>query len=207
MRKSPQTKNMKIQSKLTSLICITSMVAGSFAFAEEAVNVTPEIAVCPPIEGFDPRPIHPDVEGPCIFPAPLEEPITNDDSVVDTDSEGVVSEEEGQVDENVVVDSGDAVEDQEIVDGPTDADGGNGVPIEWVKRGGGDDEVTIMFATTGGPGTVLQQGETSNAVARELGQEGKAAAIESKANVAAPEAMGEKKEPVALIKKGRVFLR
>ena len=204
MRKSPQTKNMKIQSKLTSLICITSMVAGSFAFAEEAVTVIPEIVVC---EGFDPRPMNPDVEGPCIFPGPFEEPITIDDSVVDTDSEGVVPEEGGQVDENVVVDSGDAVENQEIVDGPTDADGGNGVPIEWVKRGGGDYEVTIMYSTTGGPRTLLQQGETSNAVVRELGQEGKAAAIESKANVAAPEAMAEKKEPVALIKKGRVFLR
>jgi hypothetical protein len=207
MRKSPPTKTMNFQSKLTSLICMTSMVAGPFAFAEEAVNVTPEIAICPPIEGFDPRPIHPDVEGPCVFPGPIEEPITIDDSVVDTDSEGVVSEEGGQVDENVVGDSGDTVEDQEIVDGPTDADGGNGVPIEWVKRGGGDDEVTIMFATTGGSGIVLEKGETSNAMVRELGQEGKAAAIESKANVAAPEATGEKKEPVALIKKGRVFLR
>jgi hypothetical protein len=71
---------------------MTSMLPASFAFAEEAVTVIPEIVVC---EGFDPHPIHPDVEGPCIFPAPFEGPITIDDSVVDTESEGVVSEEGG----------------------------------------------------------------------------------------------------------------
>ncbi len=108
----------------------------------------------------------------------------------------------------MVVDSGDAVEDQEIVDSPTDADGGNGVPIEWVKRGGGDDEVKITYSTTGGLESVLHKGETSSVLAaRELSQEGKATAIQSKANVAAPEAMSVKKEPIALIKKGRIFLR
>jgi hypothetical protein len=55
----------------------------------------------------------------------------------------------------------------------------------------------------GGPAPLLGKGETS----RELGQDDKAAAIETKANAAAPAIMSENKEPVALIKKGRVFLR
>jgi hypothetical protein len=199
---------MKIPSKLTSLICLTSMVTGPFVFAEEAVTITPEIARCAPFEGFVP-----DVEGPCVFPGPPEEPVSIDDSVVDTDSDAVVSEEGGQVEENEVVDSGDAVEtpDAEIAGpcprDPTDADGGNGIPIEWVKRGGGDDEVSILYSATGGPQPVLDKGAEANPLVRELGQEDKAAAIESKASAAATQAMGEKKEPVALIKKGRVYLR
>jgi hypothetical protein len=221
---------MKIQSKLTSLICLTSMVTGPFVFAEETVTITPEIARCAPFEGFVP-----DVEGPCVFPGPLEEPISIDDTVVDSDSDAVVSEEGGQVEENEVVDSGDAVKTPEAeIAGPcprdpTDADGGDGVPIEWVKRGGGDEEVSILYSATGGPdrhnrsGTpegvsilysatggpqpVLDKGAEANPLVRELGQEDKAAAIESKASAAAPQAMGEKKEPVALIKKGRVYLR
>ena len=193
---------MKIPSKLTSLICLTSMFTGPFVFAEEAVTITPEIARCAPFDGFVP-----DVEGPCIFPGPPEEPVSIDDTVVDTDSDAVVSEEGGQVEENEVVDSGDAVETPDAEEGPTDADGGNGVPIEWVKRGGGDDEVSILYSATGGPQPVLDKGAEANSLVRELGQEDKAAAIESKASAAATQAMGEKKEPVALIKKGRVYLR
>jgi hypothetical protein len=54
---------------------------------------------------------------------------------------------------------------------------------------------------------LLDKGAEANPLVRELGQEDKAAAIQSKASAVAPQASGEKKEPVALIKKGRVYLR
>jgi hypothetical protein len=54
---------------------------------------------------------------------------------------------------------------------------------------------------------VLEKEEAPNALARGLGQDDKAAAIKTKANVASPKILSEKNEPTALIKKGRVFLR
>lgn len=101
-------------------------------------------------------------------------------------------EEPIPVDKGNVEDSVDPSAENEVTimveDSPVVAYSGNEVPIDWVKRG---------------PAPLLEKGATS----RELGQDDKAAAIETKANAAAPAILSENKEPVALIKKGRVFLR
>ena len=76
-----------------------------------------------------------------------------------------------------------------------------GVPIDWVKRGGENPDV-IFYSMAGGGGEVPL---FKSAV--ETGQDDKAAAIEGKGAAAAPQITREKKGPVALIKKGRVFLR
>lgn len=74
-----------------------------------------------------------------------------------------------------------------------------GVPIDWVKRGGENPDV-IFYSMAGGEVPLFKS-------AVETGQDDKAAAIEGKGAAAAPQITREKKGPVALIKKGRVFLR
>lgn len=110
-------------------------------------------------------------------------------------------EEPLPVDDSKVVDPGDPSTDNEVTVEVEDT------PIEWLKRGAGDGDPSVMYMTgapmAGGPAPLLEKGATS----RELGQDDKAAAIETKANAAAPAILSENKEPVALIKKGRVFLR
>jgi hypothetical protein len=171
--------------------------------AEDAAPVVPEIVVCeiaPEIVVCEIAPevvvcekaleiaVCPEI---CVFPPP-EEPLPVDDSKV--------------------VDPGDPSAENEVTimveDTPVVAVSENGVPIDWLKRGGGDGDPSVLYySTAGGPASVLEKGENSNALARELGQDDKAAAIETKANAAAPQILSENNEPVALIKKGRVFLR
>ena len=74
------------------------------------------------------------------------------------------------------------------------------IPTDWVKRGEGDGDVSVMYMAGGAP-AVLEK------TSRELGQDDKVAAVETTATAAAPAILSEKKEPVALIKEGRVFLR
>jgi hypothetical protein len=83
-------------------------------------------------------------------------------------------------------------------------DEGTIVPIDWVKRGG-EYNPEIAQNMAGGEAPVFKA-ETSS-VSKELGQDEKAADIESKENAGAPLIEHAKKGPVALIKKGRVFLR
>ena len=83
-------------------------------------------------------------------------------------------------------------------------DEGSVVPIDWVKRGGGDNP-EIYQNMVGGEAPVFKEETTS--VAKELGQDEKAADIESKETSGAPLIERAKKGPVALLKKGRVFLR
>jgi hypothetical protein len=199
---SSQTKPMKIQSKLTAVFSIAAMVTGPFATAEDAAPVVPEIVVCeiaPEIAICEKAPeiavcpeifILPETTEICILPPP-EEPLP--------------------VDKDKVVDPGDPSTENEVTvaveEDPVVVGGENGVPIEWVKRGGGGEDPSLMYMTgapmAGGPAPLLEKGATS----RELGQDDKAAAIETKANTAAPAILSENNEPVALIKKGRVFLR
>ena len=85
---------------------------------------------------------------------------------------------------------------------------GEAVPIDWVKRGGGDDGVLnpdAMFQNTAGEAPVFK-GETAP-VGKELGQNEKASDIEAQGGPLISQVKREKKVPVALIKKGRVFLR
>lgn len=79
------------------------------------------------------------------------------------------------------------------------------VPLDWVKRGIGDNPDVIFYNMAGGPVPVFK-GETSP-VAKQIGPDGKATAIEGKDNSGALQLNREKKGPVALVKKGRVFLR
>lgn len=139
---------------------------------------------------------------------------------------------DGKSDENEVVDSSDPNADNEVTTTVEDdsVDFEKGVPIEWLKRGGSnEDPPVILYSMAGNPAPVLEKEdapnalagnsvsdnlapslnkeEAPNALARGLGQDDKAAAIKTKANVASPKILSEKNEPTALIKKGRVFLR
>lgn len=89
------------------------------------------------------------------------------------------------------------------VEGET-TDEGSVVPIDWGKRGG-EYNPEIAQNMAGGEAPVFKP-ETSG-VAKELGQDEKATNIESKENAGVPLIERAKKGPVALIKKGRVFLR
>jgi len=82
----------------------------------------------------------------------------------------------------------------------------SGVPIDWVKRDGGDNP-EILSNMAGGDGPAIEKAEASSVLSRELGQDDKAAAIEAKGNSVTPLIKGVKKETQALVKKGRVFLR
>ena len=139
---------------------------------------------------------------------------------------------DGKSDENEVVDSSDPNADNEVTTTVEDdsVDFEKGVPIEWLKRGGSnEDPPVILYSMAGNPAPVLEKEdapnalagnsvsdnlapslnkeEAPNALARGLGQDDKAAAIKTKANAASPKILSEKNEPTALIKKGRVFLR
>jgi hypothetical protein len=89
-----------------------------------------------------------------------------------------------------------------------DPDGGaTPVPIDWVKRGDhpeGNPDV-IFYNMAGGPLTSGGPVAVKGNVAR--GQADKGAAIEASGGAAGPQVDREKKGPVALVKKGHVFLR
>lgn len=195
---------MKIQSKLTAVFSIAALVTGPLAMAEDAAPVAPEIVVCemaPEVVVCEMAPeialcpeifILPETTEICVLPPPAEPLPVDDSKVVDPADPSSDNEVTVTVEDDPVV----AVSDNEVP-----------FPIEWLKRGAGDGDPSVMYMTgapmAGGPAPLLGKGETS----RELGQDDKAAAIETKANAAAPAIMSENKEPVALIKKGRVFLR
>jgi hypothetical protein len=199
----------------------------------------PEIAVCPE-PCILPEPVTPEI---CIFPLPTEPPteepvdvdIHIDSGVEDPTDTEFTNGGEGLVDENVVTDSGDnstegsdgESDQNEVVDSSdpkadnevttTDEDDSvdseNGVPLEWLKRGGSNEDPSeIYYTMAGNPvsdnlAPSLDKEEAPKALARGLGQDDKAAAIMMKANAASPKILSEKTEPTALIKKGRVFLR
>ena len=148
-------------------------------------------------------------------PVVIENEITPaDGEVVDgvtdeTPVKDIVSEEpEGGVDPVIC----------EMTDGHVDpavcevADG-EAVPIDWVKRGGDDDGALnpdVIFQNSVGEVPVFK-GETAPAV-KEMGQIGlgqneKASDIEAQSGPLISQVKRDKKVPVALIKKGRVFLR
>ncbi len=168
---------MKIQSKLVMMGSLAALATSPLAFADKE---TPVAVVEPAITEEAETAVSSDET-------------TTDNEVTDTEP-----------DTGEVTDDTDTVTDVEISEPigevkDVDKDDGS-VPIEWVKRGDGENP-EIFYNMAGGEAPVFK-GET----ARELGQDDKAAAIEAKGSVTAP-IKGEKKEPVALIKKGRVFLR
>jgi hypothetical protein len=199
----------------------------------------PEIAVCPE-PCILPEPVTPEI---CIFPLPTEPPteepvdvdihidpgvedptdteFTNggeglvDENVVTDSGDNSTEGSDGESDQNEVVDSSDPKADNEVTttDEDDSVDSENGVPLEWLKRGGSNEDPSEIYYTMAGNSVSdnlapsLDKEEAPNALARGLGQDDKAAAIKTKANVASPKILSEKNEPTALIKKGRVFLR
>ncbi|MEO5913697.1 MAG: hypothetical protein ABIS50_05660 [Luteolibacter sp.] len=107
--------------------------------------------------------------------------------------------------DDVVVDDkpGDVKDGDTAVEVTETAEDGGTVPIDWVKRGGGDNPDVMFYNMAGGEAPVFK-GETAG---KELGQDEKATDIEAHDAPVVPQINREKKVPVALIKKGRVFLR
>jgi hypothetical protein len=232
---------MKTLKNLAAVASIAAVHTGSIIFAQDAETVIPEIAICEaapeiieceiaPEIAVCPEPcIFPETPEICILPLPTEPPtekpvdvdIHIDPGVEDpTDAEGPTDTEftdggEGLVDENEVVDSSDPNADNEVTTTVEDdsVDFENGVPLEWLKRGGSNEDPSEIYYTMAGnpaegsPVRGLDKEEAPKALARGLGQDDKAAAIKTKANAASSKILSEKNEPTALIKKGRVFLR
>jgi hypothetical protein len=220
--------------------------------------VTPEICIFPPPTelpteepvdvdihidpGFE---VPPDAEGPTDneFTDGGEGSVDENEVVDSGDSSEIPSDDnstegsDGESDQNEVVDSSDPKADNEVTttDEDDSVDFEKGVPLEWLKRGGSNEDPSEIYYTMAGnpvedsPVRVLEKEEAPNALAgnsvsdnlapsldkeeapkalaRGLGQDDKAAAIMMKANAASPKILSEKTEPTALIKKGRVFLR
>jgi len=225
---------MNTQLKISTVISIAALAAGPLAFAENTAPTTPEIAICEaaPEIAVCPEPyIFPEAPEVCVIPPPTEaedptgrihidpmveelvEPIAGPE--IDSPTEIDSSEGgDGEVSENEVVDSSDPSTETEAsvsVEGDTVVTcGEHEVPIEWLKRDAGDGDPSVMYySMADGSAPVPVNKEVPGALARELGQDDKAAAIQTKATTTttAPKILSDKKEPVALIKKGRVFLR
>ena len=171
---------MKIQSKLTALVAITALAAGPLVLAEDAAPITPDVVVCPAI-----------TDVPDSVEAPSDaKPVDGDE-----DTSVIIAGPCDPAPEDVV----------SVDDGPV-KDGGE-IPLDWIKRGGENPDV-IFYNMAGGPAPeVVNKGETPTALTRDLGQDDKGAVIEAKGNAMVPQVKGVKKEPVAVIKKGHVFLR
>jgi hypothetical protein len=192
--------------------------------------VTPEICIFPlPTEPPTEEPVDVDIHIDPGVEDPTDTEFTNggeglvDENVVTDsgDSSEIPSDDDstegsdGESDQNEVVDSSDPKADNEVTttDEDDSVDSENGVPLEWLKRGGSNEDPSeIYYTMAGNPvsdnlAPSLDKEEAPKALARGLGQDDKAAAIMMKANAASPKILSEKTEPTALIKKGRVFLR
>jgi hypothetical protein len=190
--------------------------------------VTPEICIFPlPTEPPTEEPvdvdihIDPGVEDPTDAEGPTDTEFTDggeglvDENVVTDSGDNSTEGSDGESDQNEVVDSSDPKADNEVTttDEDDSVDSENGVPLEWLKRGGSNEDPSEIYYTMAGNSVSdnlapsLDKEEAPNALARGLGQDDKAAAIKTKANAASPKILSEKNEPTALIKKGRVFLR
>ena len=190
--------------------------------------VTPEICIFPlPTEPPTEEPvdvdihIDPGVEDPTDAEGPTDTEFTDggeglvDENVVTDSGDNSTEGSDGESDQNEVVDSSDPKADNEVTttDEDDSVDSENGVPLEWLKRGGSNEDPSeIYYTMAGNPvsdnlAPSLDKEEAPKALARGLGRDDKAAAIMMKANAASPKILSEKNEPTALIKKGRVFLR
>lgn len=188
--------------KLNTTILIAALAASPSVFAKP-VCAKPAMhpAECPAIENDD--------KGG-----------SDDDAVVIDDNE--VTDEPEVVDGEVVVDDGEVVDSENEVtveDGPTEGHTGGEVveltEIDPAVCGVGGHEVQRGGETLENPNVIFQNmffGGVKNADtplakgAVELGQDDRAANIESK-GASTAEINKAKKGPVALVKKGRVFLR
>lgn len=193
---------MKMHTKFTFLGSLAILAASPLALADKDAGnaVATEVAV--------------DV----VTDTATTDPVIVEDNATDaggtTDgTDGAVVEEgatdDGTTPEGEVVDAGGGEVGGEVIDpGTVEDNSGEGtvVPLDWIKRGGGDNPDVIFYNMIGGGPAPVFKGETSP-VAKQIGPDDKATAIEGKENSGAPQLNREKKGPVALIKKGRVFLR
>lgn len=179
---------MKIKSKLTLIVSIAALAASPIALADKAA---PEVTDAEPVVIVCERPPH-------------DEAVVDGDAGVSEENPGndVVSEEpDDGVDPSVC-----EMADCEVDPAVCEMADGEGVPIDWVKRGDdGELNPNVMFQNTAGEAPLFK-GETA-AIGKELGQNEKASDIEAQDGPVIPQVKREKKVPIALIKKGRVFLR
>ncbi len=186
---------MKIHAKLTFLGSLAILSTSPLALAHKGVRhaVTLE---APTADVTDPA---------------TSEPVVVDGNTTDTtdpvDGTDAGKPDDGKTDGEVTGPKDDGT-DVSVTDPgtPEDTTGdGTTVPLDWVKRGVGDNPDVIFYNMAGGPLPVFK-GETSP-VAKQIGPDGKATAIEGKENCVVPQISHEKKGAVALVKQGHVFLR
>jgi len=198
-------KPMTNQIKFTTLASLAALIAAPMVSAEEAAQTVPEIIICEPCPEII---VCPGVEG--ISPEPIEKPIHIDpmhELPQTGEALGVGAETEEPTDELVSVPDGGqdgvSVTDE---DGQMFTLGGNGVPISWLLRsntqGGSSDG-----ATAGAPMPALINESALSAVSPEPAKDNEGGEIVMEASTSAPQMKSANGKPVALIKKGRVFLR
>jgi len=219
-----------MKSNLVAVVFLVTLMSVSFVRAEGGVEGGVEggasIAECPEF-----------IDGSVWFLGLPTEEVVDLEEVTDIEVMPVDEEVVGDVVVTDVADSGDVTDgeatDGEVTDGEatdgeatdgeaTDGEATDGeevvvedddvqlLPIEWIKRGNEDDELlnpVICYFMAGGPAATAVADGSLNSESRDLGQYDKAAEIEAKANLAAPSFGSQKKGPVAVVKKGRVFLR
>jgi hypothetical protein len=219
-----------MKSNLVAVVFLVTLMSVSFVRAEGGVEGGVEggasIAECPEF-----------IDGSVWFLGLPTEEVVDLEEVTDIEVMPVDEEVVGDVVVTDVADSGDVTDgeatdgeatdgeatDGEVADGEaTDGEATDGeevvvedddvqlLPIEWIKRGNEDDELlnpVICYFMAGGPAATAVADGSLNSESRDLGQYDKAAEIEAKANLAAPSFGSQKKGPVAVVKKGRVFLR
>ncbi len=185
---------MKIPAKLVLSGCFATLAVTPLAFAEDG-GVSGEIAKA------DPQAAVAFLESQSADPR--DEPIIDEtDNGAATDGDTVTKDDSS--DDGNAVDNGDAVSDDSGDTEAADSDGGGkgtGAPSE-LERGGADPDV--IFYNLGGEAPA--SGPAGAPLAKPALQGERGAGIERKEAVV-PQVNREKKAPVALIKKGRIFLR
>jgi hypothetical protein len=218
----PKLISMKLKSKLTLLGSVTSLLVSP------ALHAADGAAACSVVDLVEaPEPIHcePDVQisecfenivtcpMPEVFPISVElgewVEIGDVDGIELIEPELIDCELRGQEEttepEVVICEEGEFLEEGELA---VDEEEG-GIPLDWVKRGHLENP-EVMFQNTAmldGAAPTAFQAASTGAPVRELRQDERASAIEIKAVSAQAPIKVEKKETVALVKAGRVFLR
>ncbi len=135
-------------------------------------------------------------ETPEVGPAVCGKAPDDQEAIVEAEP---VSETEISSDTEVLVDEESGVE--AVPEGCVHAEGEPCDRGDWVKRGG-EDNPEIYYNMADGGAEVFKDESASD-----LGQDEKAAAIDTKIEKVSALVTGQKKGPVALVKKGRIFLR
>ena len=153
-------------------------------------------------ELIEPELIEPELIEPELIEPELIEPELIEPELIECELGGQDETTEPEV---VICEEGEFLEEGELA---VDEEEG-GIPLDWVKRGHLENP-EMMFQNTamldGAAPTAFQAASTGASV-RELRQDEHASAIEIKAASAQAPIKVEKKETIALVKAGRVFLR